>query len=255
MAATGAATGDGQDWWTGIDPSAMRALAATFVPNWAALLLSCAVDAYTCWNGGNQWSGESAFLSFFRHVAQLPLDYSKWEHYEAAAIHSGPRMMHREFCIVSDRPILLMVDAENRPHCEDGPFCAWRDGTALWAWHGTRVPAWIIAHPELLTAQRIQQEQNTELRRVMLERFGFSRYVDGIGALPIHADETGTLYRCDIEGDEPLVIVRVQNSTPEPDGQFKHYTLRVPSNMTQARQAVAWTFGKIASEYRPALET
>ena len=258
--ATRAATRDAfnptlSDWFSGISPADMRSIAAAFAPANVTFLLDCASHAYNMWDGGNQWSGAPAFLSFFRHVAHLDLEYSKWQHYEAAAQHGGPRIMHEKFCMVSDRPVRLMVDAQNRPHCEDGPFCAWRDGTALWAWHGTRVPAWLILHPERLTVGQIQQEANAEVRRVMLERYGFERFFADSGATPISADAFGTLYRVELEGDEPLVMVKVRNSTPEADGSFKHYMLRVPPTMPTAHDAVAWSFGMMPAEYAPQVET
>jgi hypothetical protein len=47
------------------------------------------------------------------------------------------------------------------------------------------------------------------------------------------------LYRAEIPGDEPLVMVRVLNSTPEADGSRKAFFLRVPPDMSLA-QAVVW---------------
>jgi len=98
--------------------------------------------------GGNQWATWESFISFFRHIAELDLDYSKWDHWEKAAMHSGPRIMHKDFCIVSDRPETLLVDDDQRPHCDTGPFCRWRDGTAIYALHGVFVPAWVIETPK-----------------------------------------------------------------------------------------------------------
>jgi hypothetical protein len=230
-------------------------IAGGFAPGRARFLMECTASCGSMWNGGNQWAGWPAFISFFRHVAELPLDYSKWQHYETAAIRGGPRVMHPEFCIVSDRPERLLVDDQHRPHCEDGPFCAWRDGSALWAIHGVRVPAWLVMDPARLTVADILGEQNAEVRRVMLDRYGFDRFVTDSGALPVHADETGTLYRTELDGDEPLVVVRVRNSTPESDGSSKFYSLRVPADITTARAAVAWTFGQTEPSYRPVVET
>ena len=42
---------------------------------------------------------------------------------------------------------------------------------------------------------------------------------------------------------EPLTVVEVVNSTPEPDGSHRRYFLRVPPDTRTAREAVAWTFG------------
>jgi hypothetical protein len=81
------------------------------------------------------------------------------------------------------------------------------------------------------------------VRRVMVERYGLSRYLADSGAKMLHEDELGELYRADVADDEPLVMVKVLNSTPEPDGSRHTFFLRVPPTITKARDAVAWTFG------------
>ncbi len=55
--------------------------------------------------------------------------------------------------------------------------------------------------------------------------------------------------------DEPIVMVEVLNSTPEPDGTRKTYFLRVPPTMRTAREAVAWTFDMDGAAYAPAVES
>jgi len=217
--------------------------------------VQCAYHGDRFWNGNNQWSGWASFLSFFRHIAKLPLDYSKWEHFESACVHGGPMMMHEEFCIVSDRPRILKIDNQNRPHCDTGPFCQWSDGTALFAIRGVRMRRYVVLEPSRITLEKIGAETNAEIRRVMIERYGQARYLKDSGAKEIHRDDYGILYRKEIPGDEPLVMVKVVNATPEPDQSFKDYWLRVPPDMQRARQAVAWTFGKDENEYEPALES
>jgi hypothetical protein len=215
--------------------------------------LSCAASAYSFWDGGNQWAGYHAWLTFFRDVVHLPIDWSAYAPYEALG-HVGPRLMHAEFCLVSDRPVRLLVDAQSRPHSDDGPFCAWRDGTALWAWHGVRVPPQVILAPQTLTAEQIAAEPNQEVRRVMIERVGWPRYLEMSGATPRHCDRYGDLYRLPW-GDEEIGLVVVTNSTPEPDGSLKKYGLTVPLECTTAHAAVASTFGLTPREYAPRQET
>jgi hypothetical protein len=125
----------------------------------------------------------------------------------------------------------------------------------VYAIHGVRVPADVIENPASVTVERIERETNAEIRRVMIERYGQARYLVDSGAQQIHADDYGTLYRKEIPGDEPLVMVKVVNSTAEPDGSFKDYFLRVPPLMERARQAVAWTFGLEERDYAPAIQT
>lgn len=50
-------------------------------------------------------------------------------------------------------------------------------------------------------------------------------------------------------------MVKVVNSTPEPDGSMKDYFLRVPPTVKTAREACAWTFGKSENDYAPMIET
>jgi len=89
-------------------------------------------------------------------------------------------------------------------------------------------PPNVIERPEGLTVEHIQAEGNVEIRRVMFQRYGQERYLRAAGAQGVHADHTGVLWRCEIPGDEPLVMVEVRNSTPEPDGTHRTYWLRVP---------------------------
>jgi len=70
-----------------------------------------------------------------------------------------------------------------------------------------------------------------------------------------HDERYGTLWRRNIPGDEPIVMIEVVNRTPELDGRFKHYWLRVPPGVRTAREAVAWTFNMPAGRYAPEIET
>jgi hypothetical protein len=90
-----------------------------------------------------------------------------------------------------------------------------------------RVSEQIIEHPEAITIQQIQEENNAEVRRVLIERYGLSRYLVDSRAKKIAEDGFGELYRSEIPNDQPLVMVKVVNSTPEPDGSGKPYFLRV----------------------------
>lgn len=157
--------------------------------------------------------------------------------------------------VVSERPSALHRDEAGRLDHGDGPALAYPDGFALHAWRGMPVPAAFLAELPALTPERIRSEENAELRRVMLEYYGYDRYLTDSGARPLHRDETGTLWRIDLAADEPVVMVEVLNSTPEPDGTHRTYWLRVPPTTRTARAGVAWTFGLDAETYAPQRET
>ncbi len=158
-------------------------------------------------------------------------------------------------CFVCDRPNKISADARGRLHHESGPALSFSDGFELYSWHGATVPKEIIEHPEQITIDAIDRELNVEVRRVMLERFGASRYLSESNSQIIHEDEFGVLYSKVLQDDEPLVMVKVINSTVEEDGFQREYFLRVPPHITTARAAVAWTFGFLSDEYEPNVQT
>jgi hypothetical protein len=160
-----------------------------------------------------------------------------------------------EICWVSERPRQIQFDTHQRLHRADGPAIEYHDGWGVYCWHGIAVPEHVILLPEAITLAEIDQARNVEYRRVLLERYGEGRYILESGAEVLHEDDFGTLYRRIFADDEPLVMVRVVNSTPEPDGSYKHYWLRVPPTLRTAHEAVAWTFGMTNAQYYPRRES
>lgn len=147
----------------------------------------------------------------------------------------------------------IRTDEAERLHCEDGPAVCWPQGAQYWFWRGVQVSERLITRPRSYTPAEIQSERNIELRRAMMERYGQEAFLLESGALEMHRDDFGVLYRLPFADDEPLVMVKVVNATPEPDGTYKDYFLRVPPNMSRARQAVAWTFNLSEQEYSAGL--
>ncbi len=152
-------------------------------------------------------------------------------------------------------PAAVPVDARNRVHREDGSAVEYGDGWGPFLWHGTIVPRNAVMTPTTITVQQIEAERNAEVKRVLIERMGPAKYVELSGAVEVSRDRFGILLRKEVAGEEPIVVVRVINSTPEPDGQFKIYWLRVPPNIQTAKGGIAWSFGMLESEYDPEEET
>jgi hypothetical protein len=157
--------------------------------------------------------------------------------------------------IVSSAPSVLERDPENRLHCERGPALAYPDGWAIWAIHGVRVPERLVTNPRSLSVEEIVHERDLAIRRAMLERLGYERFVRKARLKPVQADRFGRLYRLDPHWTEPIALVEVLNSTPEPNGSRRRYFLYVPPTVRTAHQAVAWTFGLGPKEYRPDMES
>ena len=139
---------------------------------------------------------------------------------------------YEHVAVLTERPVDLHRDNLGRLHRGDGPALAYPDGWTLFAWRGMPIPPEVAAELPGLTVTRIQAETNAEVRRVMLEHFGFERYLRDSEATRLHADEFGVLWRVRIPNDEPLTMVEVVNATPEPDGSRRTYFLRVPPSVT-----------------------
>jgi hypothetical protein len=173
----------------------------------------------------------------------------------AVARDAGWWWPYEKVAVISERPLSLHRDEAGRLDRGDGPALRYGDGFELYAWRGMPVPRDFLDELTALTPERIRGEENAELRRVMLEHYGYDRYLDESGAVPVHRDETGVLWRVELVGDEDVVMVEVVNSTPEPDGTSRTYWLRVPPATRTAREGVAWTFGLDAETYEPSQQT
>ncbi|MEV7229238.1 DUF6745 domain-containing protein [Polymorphospora sp. NPDC051019] len=191
---------------------------------------------------------EAAWLSAFdgdprlRGLANVATSAGWWWPYEQVAV-------------LTERPVVTERDNVGRLHRGDGPALAYPDGYGLHVWRGMAIPPEVAQELPRLTVQRIRAEQNAEVRRVMLEHFGYDRYLRESNAHAMHRDECGVLWRINLSDDEPLVMVEVVNSTAEPDGTHRTYWLRVPPDTRTARGGVAWTFGLTEEEYAPLAQT
>jgi hypothetical protein len=159
-------------------------------------------------------------------------------------------------CVLSDRPATLAVewvDGQPRPHDADGPAIEYRDGLTRYAWHGVLVPGKVITGE--VTGTDWLYEGNVEVRRAIAERMGYAWLLERCAATKIAVDEYGTLWRLPHPVEGTIALVDVVNSTPEPDGSFRRYVLRVPPDQTVPRDAIGWTFGLPPGAYGPTVMT
>jgi hypothetical protein len=126
-------------------------------------------------------------------------------------------------------------------------------------WRGVVVPTEVVFRPETLTAEQILGQRNAELRRVMLERVGLDRVLQGAKAEVVDSDR-------DAGGVRRLVRLRLREWTWQAQPRCylhcrcpstgRDYLLRVPPGTRTCREAAAWLAGFDDPEaYRPVLET
>lgn len=143
------------------------------------------------------------------------------------------------------------------------PYRQWQWMAAHENWSISARDQWErwIARDKRCTPQMALELRNVLARKEAIDRFGFETLIKKKLATVRDDDpEWGTLY--ELPGEmpkEPMVLLKVLNSTAEPDGTFASYYLRVPPSMTTAREAVRWTFGgdeTLGSQlYEPLVQT
>jgi hypothetical protein len=208
----------------------------------------------------------------FDEVAIGPLDFASLGVYEylhdvlawreptrslrglwAIARSAGWMLPHAHVCWISERPSRLSTDSRGRLHCIDGPALRYRDGWCAYAWKGVQVPAWMIEHPERITAARIGETFDPVLRDSMIEIMTPERFINSAAMVRVCEDDAGILWHTSWTYRGVTIgswsAVEVVNATAEADGSHKRYFLRVPSRMNTAREAVAWTYGLTAEQY------
>jgi hypothetical protein len=193
--------------------------------------------------------------------------------------------------VLCDNPVEVRVDEHRRLHAERGAALRYPDGFAVWAIHGTRLPAELLRNPHRLPFYRVQAEPDANARRLLVEFYGAARYRRAVGQsarrianepdrlLARHRladygearfvqcigqvvdediDPSGQprrLWHAIRRADQRVAMVEVRNSTPDPDGRRAHFWLRVPPHLDTCREAVAWTFGMSAAQYQLGAES
>ena len=80
----------------------------------------------------------------------------------------------------------------------------WRNGIGLYFSHGQKIPGWIVISPEKITIDHIQKEMNMEVQRVMIEKYGVSRYLMDIKADIVDMDSLTLV------GSAPRALIKDQ---------------------------------------------
>ncbi|WP_139247697.1 DUF6745 domain-containing protein [Hyphomicrobium sp. CS1GBMeth3] len=192
------------------------------------------------YRGGAFWAGWGAYISFMRDVLGWRGDtLDKFEIDEALIKSCGWVWWHEDVLAISDRPSEINRDEQGRLHNQHGPSIAYRDGWALYHWHGVAIPAEWITDPSTLTAAVALSQSNVELRRAACEMLGWATILRDLNARAIDADSDpliGTL----VEVDLPDVKARFLRVTC---GTGREFAICVPPSTRTALAAQAWMVG------------
>ena len=189
----------------------------------------------------NEW--RQAWCSLYeiaKHVG-VPFDEEKYQLYYNYCWEVQAIWPYEEVCIIVERPCVINWIGD-KVGCEDGPAIAYKDGVELYVLEDLILDKQIIMFPETLTIQQIKEEDNAEKQRIMLNRYGWTKYLLEVGARPLDSKditlEGGTIYRETLwRSEDYTVLVTYDPSTGRP------YALEVSEDCTTTAEAQRYLNG------------
>lgn len=148
--------------------------------------------------------------------------------------------VYDDMVVFQHRPTSILMDDQNRLHCDHAAAITYRDGFSVYSWHGVRIPAEWIENKASLTPEAALTWPNVEQRRAACEILGWASILSSLNSVTIDEDADpmiGTLVEVEIPeiGSERFLRVLC--------GTGREFALPVPPEMETALQANAWTFG------------
>ncbi|MBW4697180.1 MAG: hypothetical protein KME03_04625 [Aphanocapsa lilacina HA4352-LM1] len=182
------------------------------------------------------WTALCCYFDYCHTVLGCPHDRSQWQTFCAVVQSCGWLFPYRRVCLVSERPVSLHLDRRERLHAEGTPALRFADGFAIYSWHGVTLPeSYGRVPPAEWRPHWILEENDAELRRVLIEGIGYERICRQLQARPLDRWREYSLLKVEHIDVEPVHLL--QTSCP---GTGIVQVLRVPPEFTTARTAAQW---------------
>lgn len=243
-----------EDWWNniysqqqferlshqlGISPELLRAKRLSnsklIRPVWITHIPEAAVYDYAASNGLLAYA--EPFISFVNSALQLEC--------------ISP---FQEICFVSDRP-QFKRDSQGRLHSITEPAIYFSDGLGLaYFYNGVKLPRrYGILPPTQWEAQWVLEEQNAQIRQILIQEIGYSRVCQELHLEELDSWREYTLLKLPIYDDHGPAVTwtaKFQRADEEAGATYLLkmtcpstgfvYALRVPPNVNSAREAATW---------------
>lgn len=162
------------------------------------------------------------------------------------------------YLAIVEPPIEIHYDLQLVQHNEDGPTVTWADGYKNYFWNGVDVNQRLIEQAYTIDYEYITTETNAERRRAIQEKLSSRTFANLLGLVKLDENvdlqnNKQALYRTkefDSIAQDYLYFAQVVCPS-----SFREYFLCVPPHTKTVSDAVAWTFGKNSTNYKPSIET
>lgn len=127
----------------------------------------------TCY--GNHDAGWLGYYDFFINETSVVLDEKIVNLIELAKI-CGWWYPYKDVVIIQKRPSLINFE-DGLVQSTTGPAIQFPDGYSVYIIDGIRLDEQIVMRPETLTIHQINSEQDQDKRSIMIDRFGWPRFL------------------------------------------------------------------------------
>lgn len=180
------------------------------------------------------------FLVFFRsaYVRTQIKDTTNFEEFDwlqASHLGLGFLIDMGDFMICCTRPVAHR-DERGFLHNESGPAIDW-EGTKKYYIHNVEVPENCVENPASITLEQINKESNAEVKRILIDRMGWDKYLTGINAkvLDSRQNEIDSTHEELMDGGEfGRILIGHCPSTG------RMYSMRVPREVNTCVEAQKW---------------
>ncbi len=177
-----------------------------------------------------------AFYDFFREACGLVTQTEPLVPLFELAQSANWWLPHEHVCWVSERPSVLH-HLDGQLHCDGGPALQYRDGFAIWALRGVRVPQWLAeTSEEALDPRRMLQLDNAEVRQAFVRKVGIERICHTLQAQVVDRQDSYELLLLSLGDGRRRPYLKMQNpSVPE-----VWHVEGVPPEITTVQAALNW---------------
>lgn len=192
-------------------------------------------DYATYWN---MWLCSYAATYEFAAAIGVEFDQEKYRKFQEWC-RCCPFILFNDTTVYASRkPDYIKFNDQNQLHCDDGMACQYPDGWGVYSINGVSVDEQIVMSPETQTIEQMLKEENEEVKRIRISRYGWGKFLDQTGASIIDQNEN------DIEGTKEFLMhsdkLNLRVLACVCPSTTKEFLLEVPPETQSCREAQSW---------------
>lgn len=125
---------------------------------------------------GNNDASWLSFYDYFKRELHIK-ECDRMDGLFELALHCGWWSPREDYVIVCRKPTEIHLNSRGFLHNDKGMSVKYLDNFGVWSIDGNIVNEQIVMSPETLTIDQIHKESNMDVRTIMINRFGWPRYI------------------------------------------------------------------------------